>query len=118
MGHPHAGVAGRNVHIVRIAGVFADEGQTIDGFHYLAGPLIFHVLHHGETLARPGLQSSIPRFTIVGLPCSIVLTTDDKHGLFSSPGRTTTTVFAHSGRGRAYPNIRPARSIRPVWPLR
>ena len=78
MREPHAGVAGRDVDVLVVHGVVADEGEVVDRLHDLAAPVEFDLLHHREAAARPRLELAVALRRVVRLAALVVLAADDE----------------------------------------
>ena len=62
-----------------VAGIATDEGETVDGFHDLAGPTVSHVAQSVEMIACPGGEAGEVRAGFVFLAGLVILAAHDEH---------------------------------------
>src|SRR5207245_2762529 len=98
--HAHAGVAGRDVNVRRIAGVAADVRQPVERLEHHARPRVQNAVALRDVLAGPGGQPLEPIADRV-LAALVVLAADDQ---FVGPASVTT--FAGSSDSTVRTRVR------------
>ena len=61
-----------------VAGIPADEGESINRLHHLARPAKLDHTRIGEDCARPGFQAVEAGIRVVGLPGLVILAADNQ----------------------------------------
>src|SRR5437016_11368530 len=83
MCHAVPGISGSDINIRFDPGVCSDEGETVDRFHNLTGPVVFGGSSHWESFAHPAVQAIEPIVGVIRLPRLVVFASHDDHLMLS-----------------------------------